>query len=579
MKGWRLFAKGSRADVLIISCNSFAEFGSGTAMGVSALSSTNLKQHEDLSLRAYLLAPSRLLRIAIWLALPCSQLQAAEPAPFDLPGPGLHVTVQRDGVTLPIDAVPALATDDLLTIEADLPEDQGTRFLLLSAFLRGATNPPPTDWIRTAETWKRKNKDKRLSLKVPKGAKQLVLFFVPATGGASDAISDTVRGRPGEFVRATQALNQASLDRSRLNAFMVAIQAQGNTHPEYLRKLAPTLARSLSMKLNEGCLDRVIARQASCLLENRDSLVLADMHSSSIADTLAGAPTDLALQLSTTREAGYGYYTPYIGVVRDVARIFGAFSNPQFNYLPTLSMRRDNNISLLLNSAPSFQKPKSVLVAAMPAIEADRPPQLRSLQEGPICASREEVVLPVDGSPLIYSTSYARKMAIKVTSATGKSFDLPVEARADRGGYVLKNVGPVPADLVGAARAALHGFWGFEQFQGPEFALQFSGGESWRPAVDTPLTPGSDNVLTLKGAAPACVASISVSQGQSKPQALTWEVRGDKMLSINVPVANADAGDLVLQIKEHGVAEPVKVPLPIAQPATSPVPEIPSPAK
>src|SRR3546814_28214 len=182
--------------------------------------------------------------------------------------------------------------------------------------------------------------DKTLSLPVPEGAKQFVLFFVPETGGASDAISDTGRGRPGEFVRAIQALNQASLDRSRLDAFMGAIQAQANTHPEYLRTLAPTLARSLSMKLNEGCLDRVIARQASCLLEDRESLVLADMHSSSIAETLAGAPTDLALQLSTTREAGYGYYTPYIGVVRDVARIFGAFNNPQFRYLPTLSLRR-----------------------------------------------------------------------------------------------------------------------------------------------------------------------------------------------------------------------------------------------
>src|SRR3546814_1799562 len=99
-----------------------------------------------------------------------------------------------------------------------------------SAFLRGATNPPPEDWIRTVETWKRKDKDKTLWLQVPEGAKQLVLFFVPETGGASDAISDTVRGRPGEFVRAIQALNQASLDRSRLDAFMGAIQAQANTH-------------------------------------------------------------------------------------------------------------------------------------------------------------------------------------------------------------------------------------------------------------------------------------------------------------------------------------------------------------
>src|SRR3546814_10416782 len=101
--------------------------------------------------------------------------------------------LQRDGVTLPIDAVPTLEADDLLSIQADLPKDQGTKFLLLSAFLRGATNPPPEDWIRTVETWKRKDKDKTLWLQVPEGAKQLVLFFVPETGGASDAISDTVR--------------------------------------------------------------------------------------------------------------------------------------------------------------------------------------------------------------------------------------------------------------------------------------------------------------------------------------------------------------------------------------------------
>src|SRR3546814_15578167 len=84
---------------------------------------------------------------------------------------------------------------------------------------------------------------------------------------------------------------------------------------------------------------------------------------------------------------------------------------------------------------------------------------------------------------LVYSTSYARKMAIRVTSAAGKTFDLPVEARADRGGYVLKNDRPIPAGLVGPVRATLHGLWGFKPFQGPEFALQFAGGEPGSPDI------------------------------------------------------------------------------------------------
>src|SRR3546814_12691486 len=91
----------------------------------------------------------------------------------------------------------------------------------------------------------------------------------------------------------------------------------------------------------------------------------------------------------------------------------------------------------------------------------------------------------------------------------------------------------------------------------------------WRPAKDEPLTPGRDNPLTLRGVAPACVASISVIQGQSRAKALSWEVRGDKTLSLNVPVAGAEAGDLVLQIQEHGVAEPLNALLPVAQPVRS----------
>jgi len=432
------------------------------------------------------------------IALSAATVQAADPAPFELGGPGLRITVMRGKDVLPIAQVPSLAEGDQLSIRADLPEDQGTRFLLLSTFLRGATNPPPKDWIRSAETWKKKAKDNSLSLTVPKGARQMTLFLVPETGGALGTIEDAVRGKPGEFVRATQELNQASLDRSRLDAFMAAIRAQENTHPEFLRSVAPALARSLSMKLNDECLSKVVELQANCLLENREQLVLADVHSSSIAETLTGAPTDLALQLSSTREAGYGFYSPYIGVVRDLARIFGAFSNPEFDYLPTLSVRRDDAAALLLNKAPSFQKPKSVLVVGMPAIEADSPPRLRSAANGPICAARPGVVLPVEGAPLIYSTAYARAMTVKLTAASGETIDLPVEARADRGGYVVRGNGPLPAAFRGTVKGHLSGYWGFERFDGPDFSLQLPGDAPWKVAGEEPtLVVGRDNELGL----------------------------------------------------------------------------------
>lgn len=487
---------------------------------------------------------------------------AADPAPFELGGPGLRITVTRDGEVLPIAQVPSLAEGDRLSIKADLPEDQGARFLLLSTFLRGATNPPPKDWIKAAETWKKKDKDNSLTLTVPKGARQMTLFLVPDTGGAEGTIVDAVRGKPGEFIRATQELNQASLDRSRLDAFMAAIRAQENSHPEYLRSVAPALARSLSMKLNDECLSRVVELQASCLLENREQLVLADVHSSSIAETLTGAPTDLALQLSSTREAGYGFYSPYIGVVRDVAKIFGAFSNPEFDYLPTLSIRRDEAAALLLNKAPSFQKPKSVLVVGMPAIEADSPPRLRSAANGPICAARPGVVLPVEGAPLIYSTAYARNMMVKLTAAGGETLDLPVEARADRGGYVIRNSDPLPPGFKGTVKGHLYGHWGFERFEGPDLALQLPGDAPWKVAGEVPtLVVGRDNALTLTGEAPACVEGVLLRQGDGPLQSLPWKVQGTDSLALTLPLADRKPGDIRVEVKYQGMAEPSVLPL------------------
>nr|WP_272800562.1 hypothetical protein [Sphingobium sp. AntQ-1] len=486
---------------------------------------------------------------------------AAEPAPFELPGPALDILVMRGDQSLPIAQVPSLSEGDRLSIEADLPADQGARFILVSAFLRGATNPPPKDWVRFAETWKKKDKDKALVLTVPKGARQMVLFLVPDTGGAEGVLSDAVRGKPGEFVRATQDLNQASLDRSRLDAFMSAIKAQENSHPEYLRSVAPTLARSLAMKLNEECLSKVVEMQAACLLDNRDALVLSDVHSSSIAETLTGAPTDLALQLAATREAGYGFYSPYIGVVRDIAKIFGAFSSPQFDYLPTLSVRKPEGMSLLLNAAPSFQKPKSVMVVAMPSIEADSPPRLRRSGDAPICVARAGTVLPVEGAPLIFSTPYAREVKLALKTASGETVDLPLEARADRGGYVLTG-DDAPPVFKGTVQGHLFGRWGFDRFEGPDFMVQMPDAGGWTVEGDSAaLVVGRDNGLVLKGGTPACVESVMLRQGEGAPKPMEWKVQGRDALALTVPLTDRKPGALSIEVKYQGVAQPSAIAL------------------
>ncbi|WP_395334568.1 hypothetical protein WBP06_23715 [Novosphingobium sp. BL-8H] len=517
-----------------------------------------MNDHDSLSPRMVrLAATSALALIGIAAVSPA----AADPAPFELTGPDLKIEVTRGQQTLPIAQVPSLAEGDELSIHAALPADQGLKFLLVSAFLRGATNPPPKDWIATASTWKEKEKDKALSLTVPKGARQAVLLMVPDTNGAEGALIDAVRGKPGEFVRAGKDLNQASLDHSRLIAFMDAIQAQDNNAPEYLRTVAPVLAHSLSIKLNEDCLSKVIEMQASCLLENREQLVLNDVHSSSIADTLTGAPTDLALQLSATPQAGAGYYSAYIGVARDIARIFGAFSNPQFGYLPTLAVRRGDTMSLLLNTAPSFQKPKSVMVAALPAVETDIPPQLRSTAKEPVCLARPGAVLGVEGAPLIFSTSLAHDMRVKLTNASGQTTDVTVLPRADKGGYALAG-DALPSTFSGSMRAQLHGSWGFSTFDGPDFLVQRPDGNAWKVSGDADaLVIGRDNEVVLEGNAPSCVDEVSVRQGNGAPRPLEWKVRDGHHLAITVPKGAAGPGELQVELRLQGAKSPETVTL------------------
>ena len=62
---------------------------------------------------------------------------------FDLLGPRIEMKVSRNGKSLPISQVANLQPGDRLWLHPDFPDDQSARYLLIVAFLRGATNPPP----------------------------------------------------------------------------------------------------------------------------------------------------------------------------------------------------------------------------------------------------------------------------------------------------------------------------------------------------------------------------------------------------------------------------------------------------
>ena len=474
----------------------------------------------------------------------------AQSAAFDLSGPSLRATVTHAGVTLPLSKVPNLTAGDRVRIAAELPTDQSARYHLVLVFLRGATNPPPKGWLFDAETWKPKKAT--LDVAVPAGAQQALALLVPDVGGAVDAVFKAVREKPGAFVRASQELNQAMLDRARLEAFLDHVrrgEALGRT-----ATVSPQLAQSLAVKLDADCLLRQPDTQAACLTQGSNAMVLADSQTSSIAQTLAGAPADIALQLSATPQGGFGYYSPYIGVVRDLARILGAFQSAQLQFIPALSVQQGAATKLLLNTAPSFRKPQSVLVAALPTVAEPSLPPLKSKAEGGICISRPGLVLPVGGAPLVFATDYARQVALSVPLKTGRTLDFPLLADPARGGYALSEEQISAAGMDAVMTGTVHGLWGFQPFQSAQFRLE-APVSPWRVIGDASLVAGRDGGLLLGGGAASCVSDVAMQRGtQVRP--VEWAAEPDGGVSVKVPLAGVAAGPFTILVRHFGVEQP-----------------------
>src|SRR6516164_7533938 len=123
-------------------------------------------------LRAAVSALSAALVSACSLAF--AQTTAAR---FDLTGPRIDSRVTRDGKTLPIAAVPNLKPGDKIWLFPDLPRTQSVHYLLVAVFLRGTTNPPPTDWFTRVETWNKKVREEGVTITVPAEAQQAILFL------------------------------------------------------------------------------------------------------------------------------------------------------------------------------------------------------------------------------------------------------------------------------------------------------------------------------------------------------------------------------------------------------------------
>lgn len=502
----------------------------------------------------------RCLPVLLLWCLAATGLYAVDPA-FDLTGPKVDVHVKRGEVTLPISEVPTLLAGDRLWIHPDLPESQSARFVLIVAFLRGATNPPPPEWFTRVETWNRAVRNEGVFVTVPAEAQQALIFLAPETGGDFSTLRGAVRSRPGAFVRATQDLQAASWDRMRLEAYLAEVKVTSQTDPALLKKRAEMAARSLGIKLDQQCFDKPSDQQASCLTQHSEGLVLDDANAQSlVAQLTSGSTADLMNQLGYSTLAGGGAYSPYIGAIVDTARILSSLHTAHFQYIPALALPAKDTLNLRLNVPPSFRDPKSVVVVALPPVGPAKPPPLHPVNTAEsFCAEKPGLVLPAEGAPIVFSTQLAYALALHIeTRVDGKSssVDLPLKADPSEGGLVLAQ--PAPPLPAGDLTGVLRGKWGFDDWEGPRFHLHSARPGKWTLAAgdQSALVVGREDTLHIEGESALCVDKVEEKPEGANPVKLAWKSPKPESLEITMPMKEAAPGPVTLDITQFGLEKP-----------------------
>jgi hypothetical protein len=499
------------------------------------------------------------LRFLVCFCLISSLLHAAPP--FDLSGPKVDVHVKRGDVTLPISEVPNLLPGDRLWVHPDLPESQGTHFVLVVAFLRGTTNPPPLDWFTRVETWTRDARDEGVFVTVPEGAQQALLFLAPETGGDFNTLRKAVQQEPGSFVRAAQDLQAASWERMRLENYLSDVKVTSQFDPSALKSRAEKAARSLGIKINESCFDKPIDQQASCLSQNSEGMVLDDANAQSLVNQLTtGSALDLVNQLSYTTMAGAGAYSPYIGAIVDTVRILGSLHTAHFQYIPALALPTTDSLNLRLNMPPSFRNPKSVVVVALPPIGPARPEPLHPVKpDDSFCALKPRLVLPAEGAPLVFATDLANHLVLHITSEADKKarpVEVPLMADPGRGGLVPTQA--IPALPAGELTGEVRGKWGFDDWQGPQYRLFAAQPGMWTldPTDQTALVVGRDDTLHIQSQSSVCVERVEAQTHGGHLTSIAWKSPSPGTLEVTVPLKEAQPGPAVISVEQYGLSKP-----------------------
>lgn len=484
---------------------------------------------------------------------------AVAQARFDLPGPKIDIRVTRNGILLPIASVPNLQPGDQVWLHPDLPPTQSVHYLLIAAFLRGTTNPPPDSWFIRIETWDKRVREEGFTITVPAEAQQAILFLAPETGGDFATLRSAVKGRPGIFVRASQDLTEAGFEQGRIEKYLAAMKNVPPGDSKALQEHSDLLARTLNLRPNPECYKHPLDQQYNCLTQTGTQTLLDDGHAQTIAASLATGPSsDFINAASQTSLAGGGTYSAYVGAIVDLVRLTSGLHTAKYQYIPAIAFpggdATSESLDLRLNTPPSFNNPKSVIVIGLPAVQKTVSPPLRPVDPNRIsCLLDPHLALPIEGAPLVFSTAYAHDIVLHLNTPGHQ--DIPLVPDAYQGGLVLATSSSTRHELtpgagapsqsvssieVGSANSnpttitgTIEGSWGFDHFTGPTLPLQQVPGGGWHivsgksGGLDPEtLIVGHPNHLQLQATGTACVQSVSLQPTDAK---VDWRLaRADK---------------------------------------------------
>lgn len=497
--------------------------------------------------------------------------QAAAATSFNVPGPLLQVNVRRGEESLPIYQVPSLQPGDILSVTSSFKEKEPVHWMLVSGFLRGATEPPPEKWFSEVDLWKHHNWDRAQQITVPSGANQGLLFLAPDSGGGFSTLKNTVRRQPNLFLRVSQDMTRATAEQGRMNSFLNGMRSaspMGNPQTATQRSIA--LANSLSINVNGKCFD-ANQQQTPCLVQNTDQL-LADSNTRGTAvQNLTSMPSANLIGGVISSQLGAAFF-PYVGAAIDVIHLLGGARTADYQYLPALAERHGDRIRLKLNHDPTFKSPKSVLVYVLPQVEPMTPPSIVvDTENHPTCISSAASALPAEAPPALYSTQYGHDWILSLKDADGRTQNnISIKADPSVGGFLV-SAGAVNQNLFKndtSLQGTITGRWGFKTVTLPPLTLEHPRSGAWQLNAQQheSLIAGSKVALNLSSPVAACIGQIQLNDGKGHHLAAVVTHTSATTITAAFDLSQAVVSEGSLQVQQAGLSQPDQQKLRIYQP-------------